>query len=128
MPGGRSVRAVAGSGAGPFRLGVAITPGFHVGSAAAVVVSVPGVVLPIAVLHVIKVSCPGVCRRIRWIWGLVSIVRMSVVVVRVLGRTKGFLRGLRRRWTLQVLLPVGWHCLSSGDRRGCGSWSTWRLL
>lgn len=48
-PGGGSVRAVAGPGAGPFRLGVAITPGLHVGTAA-VVVSVPGVVLPIAVL------------------------------------------------------------------------------
>lgn len=49
-PGGRSVRAVAGPGAGPFGLGVAVTARLHVGSAVAVVVSVPGVVLPIAVL------------------------------------------------------------------------------
>lgn len=49
-PGGRSVRAVAGPGTGPFRLGIAIAPRLHVGSAAAVIVPVPGVVLPIAVL------------------------------------------------------------------------------
>lgn len=105
LPRRRPVRAVTGSGTRTFRLRIPIAPRLHVSGA--VVVSVPWVILSIAV-HVIKGCCSGVCRIRWWIRRLVSIIWISVVAIRVLRWTKGILRSLRQRWTLQVLLHT-WH-------------------
>lgn len=57
IPRRRPVRAVAGSGTGTFGLRVTIAPGLHISSAAAIVVSVPWVVLSVAVLLEKRLTC-----------------------------------------------------------------------